>query len=406
MEVSTSITCLNCHSDFIFFQQYQCSNCDHDGSNLFFNYQQGFDTKTIRAYLQKNKLFSMDRYHCLFPINKYQKAHLPSVGGTPLHRATQIESSLKIAAVWIKNEALNLTGSMKDRAAYLTTMQAILNREKVVCTASTGNQAISVSAFSAAAGISSIVFVSKNISSEKLNLLKLYGAKIVLVEGNYDNSVEACFNFTKRYKLANRTAGRSPLCIEGMKTCAFEICEQLNWEIPSWILLPVGDGTIYASIYKGFYDFFKLGLIDKFPQIVGVQSKQCAPVVDAWRKKSNGVTKRIPATIAESIAAGIPRDKDRLFSSLRACNGLMIAIDDQEIIKSKLWLSAYCGLCVETASASVLSALKSLKRKKIIKKEDSIVLIMTGHGNKETTTYKNILEEQLTYCESSISKIL
>lgn len=388
--LKNSLLCKNCGSQYSIEHIISfCKKCGFTNSYLEFEFEiLKSKRNSIRSYIKKNSMNSIRiKYAPLLPFDNLEaEINLPEIIMTPLYKSTQIAHLASVSNVWIKDETRNITGSIKDRASFLGVIAAkYINKANVVVTASTGNQAISVAALAAAAELESIVYVSENAAPNKLKLLEKYGAKITKISGTYDDAYDACLKATEKNCWINKSAGLSPLCIEGMKTTAYEICEQMNWNPPEVVFVPVGDGTVYSSIAKGFIEFFKLGLIPRIPKLIGVQSTQCNSAVLRFKGQTTvqneNFTKR--QTIAESISVGIPRDFPKLQNALKDTSGDLIDVDDQLILEMKSFFSKKNGINLELASATVLAGLLKARKVGLCDSNDSVLLILTGSGYKE-----------------------
>lgn len=383
--LKNKLVCKNCGSNYTLEQIISfCKKCGLTNSHLEFEFEiLKSKRNAIRSHIKKNSMNSIRiKYAPLLPFdNIEEEIHLPEIMMTPLYKSTQVAQFADVSNVWIKDETRNITGSIKDRASFLGVIAAkYINKVQVVVTASTGNQAISVAALAAAAELDSIVYVSENAAPNKLKLLEKYGAKITKINGTYDDAYEVCLKITEKNGWINKSAGLSPLCVEGMKTSAYEICEQMNWIPPEFVFVPVGDGTVYSSIAKGFVEFFKLGVISKIPKLIGVQSTQCNSAVRLFKGQTEGTNKQ---TIAESISVGIPRDYPKLLNALKDTFGDLIDVDDQLILEMKSFFSKKNGINLELASATVLAGLLQAKKMGLCESKDSVVLVLTGSGYKE-----------------------
>lgn len=385
------LLCKNCGSQYSIEQIISfCKKCGFTKSHLEFEFEiLNSKRNSIQSYIKKNSMNSIRiKYAPLLPFdNLEEEIHLPEIIMTPLYKSSQIAHLADVSNVWLKDETRNITGSIKDRASFLGVIAAkYINKANVVVTASTGNQAISVAALAAAAELKSIVYVSENAAPYKLKLLEQYGAKITKISGTYDDAYEACLKITEKNCWINKSAGLSPLCIEGMKTTAYEICEQMNWNPPQVVFVPVGDGTVYSSIAKGFIEFFKLGIIPKIPKLIGVQSTQCKSAVLRFNGETviqDDEASNKTQTIAESISVGTPRDYQKLLNALKDTSGDLIDVDDQLIFEMKSFFTKNNGINLELASATVLAGLLKARKIGLCDSNDSVLLILTGNGYKE-----------------------
>ncbi len=212
--------------------------------------------------------------------------------------------------------------------------------------------------------------------------LLIYGATVVSVEGSYHDAFSLSAEAIKKWGWYNRNAAINPFLIEGKKTVSFEICEQLNWEVPDWVVVAVGDGCTIGGVYKGFHDFYSAGLIPCVPKILGVQAAGCQPLVKAFFANMPFE----PAeenTIADSIAVGVPRNPVKALNAVKLSHGTMIAVSDEDILQAMPLLGRTTGVFTEPAGAASLAGLSAALKEGYIDPGESIVVISTGNGLKD-----------------------
>ncbi|MFA5697811.1 MAG: threonine synthase, partial [Candidatus Izemoplasmatales bacterium] len=250
---------------------------------------------------------------------------------------------LGVNKLYVKDEGLNPTASLKDRASGVAVMKAMEIGQKVISCASTGNAASSLAGNAARMGIHSVIFVPKRAPLGKLTQLMVFGATVIAVDGDYKDA----FNLSKaaidHYHWYNRNAAINPHLVEGKKTVALEIAEQMQFSVPDWVAVSVGDGCTIAGVYKGFFDFYQLGLIAKIPRILGVQSTGCAPFVEAYEQNRN-LLETQENTIADSISVGIPRNPIKAINAVKKSQGTWIAVTDDAILKAMKLLGTTEGI--------------------------------------------------------------
>jgi threonine synthase len=257
--------------------------------------------------------------------------------------------------------------------------------QKVICAASTGNAASSLSCLSANLNVDTIIFVPEKAPQAKVAQLLVFGSKVVSVKGTYDAAFDLSIKASQEFGWYNRNTGYNPFTREGKKTCAFEICEQLEWETPDKIFVPVGDGNIISGLWKGFLEFKKIGFIEKLPQLIAVQAEKSNAVKLAF--EGDGNIKPVSGdTIADSISVSLPRDGMAAVMALKESKGFAISLSDSEIVKAISEFSRKTGVFPEPAAASTYAAfLKAIKENKIDKSE-SVLLLITGNGLKDVQT--------------------
>jgi threonine synthase len=333
-------------------------------------------------YFKKQEDFSMWRYMPMLPIENMHIKHMLKVGGTPLYRSNKLEKELNIKKLYIKDEGLNPSASLKDRASVIAVLKAIECGYDTISCSSTGNAASSLACHAARMGLKTVIFVPKRAPVGKLNQLLIYGSKVISVDGDYKDT----FNLSKlainEYEWYNRNAAINPHLVEGKKTVALEIAEQLDFKLTDWVSVSVGDGCTIAGVYKGFYDLKQLKLIKKIPKLLGVQSTGCSPFVDAY-KNNEPLKEAMENTIADSISVGIPRNPVKAQKAVKNSSGAWIAITDEQILESMKQLGSSEGIFGEPAGVAALAGVKEAIKTKIIRENETVTIIMTGNGLKD-----------------------
>ncbi|MEM0021376.1 MAG: threonine synthase [Fervidicoccaceae archaeon] len=323
----------------------------------------------------------MWRYRDFIPVPRGIRIVSMMEGGTPLIRLKSIEKRLGTAGIWMKFEGSNPTGSFKDRGMTVAITIAGALGSKRVISASTGNTAASMSAYARRAGMEPIVMVPKNgIAEGKISQLALYGARILEIAGNFDAAMKKALEISEKDKEIYLMNSVNPWRIEGQKTIAFEIIEELG--VPDWIVIPVGNGGNTYAIWKGLKELRKLGIIDSLPKLLIVQAEGASPIVNAVRTgKFREVSS--PQTIASAIRIGSPLHWERVLAAVRESGGNAVDVEDREILDSQLQLAREGGIGVESASASTLAGLLKALEERIVERGESAVLIGTGSALKE-----------------------
>ncbi|MEM3651811.1 MAG: threonine synthase, partial [Nitrososphaerales archaeon] len=328
------------------------------------------------------------RYRDLLPCSKEAKEVSLGEGGTPLHKASRLTAILG-TNVMLKDESRNPTGSFKDRAISVAVSWAIEQGAKRLVSASSGNAAASVAAYSAKAGLDCyLLFDSKSPPTKHLQPT-VYGAKGLSVKNLFTGTPQDLSELL--YTLSNRLDAYNIFCwalinpytLEGNKTIAYEICEALNWSAPDAVVVPVGGGDNLVAEWKGFKEMLGMGLIDKLPKMVGVQSTKADPLVKAWKSGSETVA---PIETPSSIASGInvPYTGDHTLKAIRESKGAAVAVDDEEILLAEKEIASLEGVWVEPSSASAVAAVPKLVESGIVSKDDVVVCVLTGSGLKDT----------------------
>ena len=234
-----------------------------------------------------------------------------TVGMTPLYRTDRLAAGLGLQHVWVKDDGRNPSASFKDRASAVAVIKAQEKGAEIITTSSTGNAGAALSALCASVGQPNVVFVPESAPPAKVAQLLVYGSTVILVRGSYDDAFELCGQAAKEFGWYNRNTGYNPYMSEGKKTASFEICEQLGWDAPDWIVVSVGDGCVIGGVYKGLFDMYSLGWIKKMPKLLGVQAAGSAALYDAWVRGIDAMAMQpIEAkTVADSISADLPADR-------------------------------------------------------------------------------------------------
>ncbi len=382
LQLIKHLECVLCKKTYPVGTYFTCPSCGEEGIlDVIYDYD------TIKKFMTKDTLRqdnddSMFRYHYLLPIKVDRIKDMLKIGWTPFYRAHRLESYLGIRKLFIKDESMNPSGSLKDRASAIAILQAIDQGYQAVSCSSTGNAASSLAAHAARMGIPAYIFVPRRAPVGKVNQLLLYGANVTLVDGDYNQTYQLSKQAIEHFGWYNRNAAVNPYLIEGKKTVGYEIFEQKDFRPTDWIAVSVGDGCTIAGLYKAIYDFKKLGLIHKIPKLLGVQSEGCAPFVEAYLSKEP-LKKTKEHTLADSIAVGVPRNPTKAMHAVEKTHGAFIAISDQKILEAMKILGTHEGLCAEPASAAALAGIKEALEKGIIKPTESVVMIHTGHGLKD-----------------------
>ena len=362
--------------------KYTCSKCGNDGVlEVIYDYEE-IKKHFSKDSLKNNIIFGMWRYLPLLPINDPSKIGPLKVGWTPLYEPERIEKNLGVSSLWIKDDGRNPTASLKDRASAIAVVKAQELGETILTCASTGNAASSLAGACASLGLKSYIFVPRTAPRAKIAQLLVFGSNVLAINGTYDQAFDLSIKATEEFGWYNRNTAFNPYMVEGKKTVALEIIEQMNFEVPDYIFVPVGDGCIISGVAKGYKDMFSLGFIDKTPKLVTVQAEGCNPIVQAVN--GDGTVNFVePHTIADSIAVGIPRNRTMAIRDVRESKGFGISVSDEEILDAIRYLGSVQGIFAEPAGATGFAGfLKSLKQG-VISKNDKIVVLVTGNGLKD-----------------------
>lgn len=380
--------------------------CPHCGEKGILDVEYDYDAlKQVltKDYFKNNRDYSMWRYFPLMGIEEENIHKMLRIGWTPLVKSYNLSKELGLKELYIKDDGLNPSGSSKDRASGVAVLKAIEAGAKVISCSSTGNAASSCACHAAHIGIPAVIFVPKRAPIGKLTQISLYGATLVVVDGDYKAAFRLSKEAINKYGWYNRNAAINPFMVEGKKTVSLEIAEQLNFKPTDWVVVSVGDGCTVGGVYKGFYELHKLGLIEKVPKILGVQSEGCEPFVKASRDKSP-LEECEENTLADSIAVGIPRNPLKALRAVENSHGSWISVPDTEIINAMSLLGKTEGIFGEPAAVTSLAGLKKALEKGIISKDESVTIIITGNGLKDpNNAQKAISKPELM--EPNINKL-
>jgi len=346
-----------------------------------------------RDYFKNNQDYTMWRYTPLMSIEQRPEMAL-KVGWTPLYQTLNLQKAVGFDLIYVKDEGLNPTGSLKDRASAVGICKALESNASVIACSSTGNAASSLAGNAAKMGMKAVIFVPKRAPKGKLAQLGIYGAEVILVDGDYKDAFALSKEAIAQYGWYNRNAAINPHLIEGKKTVAYEIAEQMDFKPTDWVVVSVGDGCTIGGVYKGFKDLYELGLIDKIPKLLGVQAEGCAPFYEAWIKHRD-ILETEENTIADSIAVGIPRNPQKAIQAVRQSMGAWITVSDQEILFAMSLLGKTEGIFGEPAGVAGLAGLIKAKQTGLILTHESITVIVTGNGLKDTVNAMKAIKEPI-----------
>ncbi|MCL2007796.1 MAG: threonine synthase [Treponema sp.] len=325
----------------------------------------------------------LERYADFFPYLDLSDDPGLGEGMTPLIRDDVLAAEVGVAAVYLKNETVNPTWSFKDRGTATGIVQAKNLGYKKVGTASTGNMAVSVAAFAGRAGMKALVLVSDKIAEEKLNPIAVHGPTLVKIKGDYSKMYDTALEIGGKLGIAFINSDAT-MRVAGYKTMAYEICEQCDFDVPDYVIVPNSAGGQFRGIFKGFLDFYRCGLIEKLPVMVAAQASGCSPVAAAFEKGENRVSRfENPSTIAGAITNPLPPSGNGVLRILREYGGLAVTESDESMLASQKRL-AERGLFVQPESALTLAVLKKLVAKGQIKAGSKVVCVLSGGGLKFT----------------------
>jgi len=316
--------------------------------------------------------------------NAVEEDYFPpcAVGNTPFTRIDRFGALAGFANLWAKNDGLNPSGSLKDRASFLVAAEARRTGARTLVAASTGNAASSLASVCAAAGLECIIFVPATAPRAKLVQMLIHGARVLPINGTYDDAFRLSLEYTAKYGGLNRNTAYHPLTIEGKKTAGLEIFRQNVGRAPEVILVPVGDGVILSGVHKAFYDLKASGLIEKVPRLVAVQAES-SDAIHRFIESGHYRNAKKPQTIADSISVAAPSNAIMARQAVLESGGFSLTVSDAEILAGQKKLAETTGIFAEPAAAVVAAGMLKLKGDARIDPGAQIVLLITGHGLKD-----------------------
>ncbi len=351
-------------------------------------------TRISPESLAQNEDYSIWRYKPLLPIAADAEVPPLSIGWTPLYEAPRLAEGLGLKHVWVKDDGRLPTASFKDRASAIAVVKAQEKNADIITTASTGNAAAALSGICASVEQPNVIFVPEAAPPAKIAQLLVFGSTVMLVKGTYDDAFELCLEAADEYGWYNRNTAYNPYMTEGKKTAVYEICEQLNWNAPDVVFVSVGDGCIIGGLHKGLKDLIALGWIDKMPRIMGVQAAGSAYMYEAWHDGEDILTKAPVSgvTVADSISAGLPRDRIKALAAVTETDGAYIRVSDDEILEAIPTLARGAGVFAEPAGAAAYAGLVKAVKLELVNADDRIVVLNTGNGLKDIASAMKSVE--------------
>ena len=347
-----------------------------------------YDYERIAASITRESIaagpLSIWRYAPLLPADGGAPVDL-GAGFTPLVRADRLAAELGLGELWIKNDTVNPTGSFKDRVVSVALTKARELGYKVAACASTGNLANAVGAHAARAGMKSFVFIPSDLETAKVVMTAIYGGNLIAIKGNYDDVNRLCAELASEQPTwAFVNVNVRPYYAEGSKTLAFEIAEQLGWQAPDHVVVPIASGSQLTKVHKGFLELHKVGLLEAEPRvrISGAQALGCSPVATAFKEGTDVVRPVKPDTIAKSLAIGNPADGPYAVEAVRQTGGAIEAVSDGEVVEGIRLLARTEGIFAETAGGVTIATLAKLAAAGVIHRDERVVALVTGHGLK------------------------
>jgi threonine synthase len=394
------------------FLGYRCSLCgeEYSPSDVTYtcpkdsgNLDVVLDYDSIKSKYKPEDILSRNdpslwRYLPLLPVQEPPGDSTPlhAAGGTPVFNLSRLAEKLGLQYLWLKDESRNPTASFKDRASAIVVARAQEIGPEIIVTASTGNAGAALAGMAAAVGQKAIIFAPKSAPQAKVAQLLVFGAKVILVNGTYDDAFDLTVKASKEFGWYCRNTGYNPFTAEGKKTAALEIWEwwestHQKWHeevgmdvdhAPLTVFVPVGDGNIISGIHKGFKDLYQLGWLPRIPRIIGVQAEGSAAISNAFHESTETITPVSAKTIADSISVDLPRDGVRAVRAAKETGGTYVNVSDKEILKAIAELGKL-GIFAEPAGAAAYAGLVKAAGLGLVGGEDLILVLNTGSGLKD-----------------------
>ncbi|MEM3701008.1 MAG: threonine synthase [Candidatus Bathyarchaeia archaeon] len=393
------LKCINCGEMFSLDPKFfVCPKCGFEkikGITVFkgitevaYNYEE--IRKIVSKKLFSKRPFNALRYKELLGFQKKEKLLTLGEGGTPMLKSKKLAKTLKIKNLLLKIEALNPTGSFKDRESLLAVNKALQFRKKNVSCVSSGNAAASLAAYAARAGLDCFVFMPATASKGKISQCSVHGAKTFLMDGIYEEIFEVYLEAVKDLDIFESCPGHNRFRVEGDKTIAYEICEQLEWRAPEWVIDNVGNGTHLYGMWKGFKELKDLGFIENLPKMVATGPFGGAPIVDGFKKGEAAPLESCEESIAEGLVSRWSYDAPLALKALKESKGNAEYVSDKEILKAMSLLARLEGIFAEPSGAACIAALPKLVEAGVIDGKDEVVCLITGNGLKDPKSGRRI----------------
>lgn len=383
MPLPASLTCVLCGAAYGEDpRRYSCPGCGELGT-----LRAAYDYERIRETVSRDQVGAAPfrdhwRYLPLLPLAAARVEFPLEVGGTPLYPAPGLRKSLGLERLWIKDDTVNPSASLKDRASAVVLLKGRELGRSEFAAASTGNAGASLACLSAALGAPCHIFVPESAPKAKVAQLLTFGADVLPVRGSYSEAFSLCVRASDHFDWYNRNTGYNPYTVEGKKTVALETVEQLGWEPPDTVIVPVGDGCILSGVWKGLVDLHGLGWISRLPRLVAAQAEGSQAVKLAL--EGDGVVRPVaPDTLADSVSVALPRNGVMAVQDLRASGGSAVSVSDREILEAMPLLGRTAGLFAEPAAAAAVAALVKLVDRGDVSRTERVVVVSTGHGLKD-----------------------
>ncbi len=377
------LECIECSGKFKIHERfYTCPKC---GGLL----EVEFEPSELKHELDRKRLEtetpSVWKYRAFMPILDDSKIVSLGEGGTPLYRCDRLAKEIGLRELHVKYEGANPTGSFKDRGMTVGVTKALEFEARVVACASTGNTSASLAAYAAKAGLKCVVLIPKGkVALGKLSQALIHGAQVIAVKGNFDEALALVRRICEEREDIYLLNSLNPFRLQGQKSIAFEIADQLGWKVPDRVVVPMGNCANIWAIYKGFLEFDMVGLTKGIPKMLGIQARGAMPIVHAIKRRLDKfVPVKKPETIATAIRIGDPVNGPKALKAIRASKGTAEAVSDAEIVEAQKLLAKLEGIAVEPAGAASVAGIKKLAAQGVVEQNESVICVATGHVLKD-----------------------
>ena len=390
-------------------QATTCSQCAEDINRpgiLDLVYEDSPNPAALKGrILQPDRSKGLWAYEDFLPVESDRPRLTLGEGHTPLIHASALGAFLDMDSLWLKNETMNPTGSFKDRIAAMIVAKALEAGAKTMILVSSGNMANSVAAYGALAGMKTIAIVSQKVSRERLIQIAVYGGQVIRVSGTSSDRLSLCFRAAERFGWFNANSPHNPYGPHGAKTISYEVFTQAGGKNFDWIISPVGFGCNFVGNWKGFEDLLRLGLISQLPRLVAVQAEGSPSLVRAFEK---GLAEGVPGpqdTIAGGISQVVTPNSVLALKAIRASKGTAITVTDEEMMSSIPLLARKAGIYAEPAGVAALAGLKTMVKEKKMEENDRVLVIISGSGWKDPTSFIPLKDSHFPQINPSLSEL-
>jgi threonine synthase len=374
--------------------RYRCDSCN---GPLLVTYDYVSLARKVTAEGLEARRPGVWKYRELLPVDLFTEPVSLGEGGTPIHGVKTLASSIGLSSLFLKDDGRNPTGAFKDRGSTVGMTVAVERGVRAVGTVSHGNMGTSVAAYAARAGRTCYILAPENIVSARLLYLSVYGAKVIQVVGRYDSMYDESLRIAEKHGVLFVNCD-NPFRIEGQKTLAFEIVEDLGWDVPDWVVAPMSSGGMLSALYKGFLEFKELGIVPDIPRIAVVQPEDAQPVVSAFENGEETI-RRVNhefTSIVRSLGNPYPPSGNRVLRLLRELDGTAIAVPDEEVTAAQRDLARMEGVLAEPAGAIALAGLRRLIKLGKVNKDEKVVLIVSGFGFRDPGDADKLIDKPVT----------